>query len=63
MLVPLAKRYTNREIAGELHVSPNTVKTHVRNVLKQLGLKNLQELSSAGSLLRRELGIYLTPTG
>lgn len=59
----LAKRYTNREIAGELHVSPNTVKTHVRNVLKQLGLKNRQEPSSAGSLLRQELGIYLTPLG
>ena len=54
VLALLAKRYTNREIAAELHLSPNTVKTHVRSVLKQLGLKNRQEISKAGSPFRQE---------
>ncbi len=54
VLALLAKRYTNREIAGELHLSPNTIKTHVRSVLKQLGLKNRQELSKTGSPFRQE---------
>ncbi|MDP9425198.1 MAG: response regulator transcription factor [Actinomycetota bacterium] len=52
VLALLAKRYTNREIADQLHLSPNTVKTHVRSVLKQLGLNNRQEISRVGSLLQ-----------
>ena len=56
VLALLTKRYTNREMAEELHLSNNTIKTHVRSVFKQLGLKNRQELSRAGSSLHQELG-------
>lgn len=62
VLALLAKRYTNREIAAELHLSPNTIKTHVRSVLKQLGLKNRQELSKGGFPLRMEHE-KITPIG
>lgn len=31
---------TNRDLAGELHVSENTVKFHLRNILRKLHLKN-----------------------
>lgn len=31
---------TNEEIANQLFVSPHTVKTHLHNILKKLGLKN-----------------------
>lgn len=37
----------NKEIAEDLLLSGNTVKTHVRNILKELGLKNRQELFEA----------------
>lgn len=40
----LLGRSTNREIAGKLSLSCNTVKTHVHNVLKKLHLHSRQEL-------------------
>lgn len=33
-------QYTNREIASRLHISPETVKTHVARILIKLGLPN-----------------------
>ncbi len=36
---------TNEEIAQELNLSRNTVKTHVSNVLKKLGLGSRREIS------------------
>jgi DNA-binding CsgD family transcriptional regulator len=30
--------YTNRQIAARLHIAPDTVKTHVRNVLFKFGM-------------------------
>lgn len=32
--------YSNREIAIALHLSPNTVKTHVRAILNKLGVNH-----------------------
>jgi len=36
--------YTNRQIATKLVISPETVKTHVRNLLIKLGLESRDEL-------------------
>jgi DNA-binding NarL/FixJ family response regulator len=46
----LLERRTNEEIAQELNLSRNTVKTHVSNVLKKLGLGSRREILEAGSL-------------
>ena len=39
--------YTNRQIASLLNISPETVKSHVRNVLYKFNLHNKQELKQA----------------
>ncbi len=44
ILTLVLARRTNREIMVELSLSLNTVKTHVRNVLKKLGFGSRQEL-------------------
>jgi len=36
--------YTNKEIGVQLSISPETVKTHLRNVLVKFGLQNRTEL-------------------
>jgi len=36
--------YTNRQIAARLTISPETVKTHARNLLLKLGLGSREEL-------------------
>ena len=36
--------YTNRQIAGRLTISPETVKTHVRNALIKFGLRSKADL-------------------
>jgi DNA-binding NarL/FixJ family response regulator len=41
----LLERRTNEEIAQEMRLSRNTVKTHVRNVLKKLGLGSRREIA------------------
>ena len=38
---------TNRQIAARLHISPETVKTHVRNVLYRFDLHSKAELRQA----------------
>jgi DNA-binding NarL/FixJ family response regulator len=40
----LIKGKTYRMIAGELHVSENTVKTHVKNIYSKAGVKSRTEL-------------------
>ena len=41
----IARGYTYRETAGELHISVKTVETHVSSVLRKLQLTNRHELS------------------
>ncbi|MGD8751205.1 MAG: response regulator transcription factor [Anaerolineales bacterium] len=47
----LGARATNREIADQLVIAKNTVKVHVHNILKKLGLKSRLK---AGRLARRK---------
>ena len=40
----MLRRYSNAEIARELYVSLPTVKTHVGNIMRKLGIKRRKEL-------------------
>mgnify|MGYP002626085093 CR=1 FL=1 len=40
----LCKGYSNKEIAGKLHISPPTVKTHIRNILTKLQLHGRMQI-------------------
>jgi len=53
VLRALAGPLTLREIAAELHVSHNTVKTHVRSVFRKLGAHDRAGAVSRGALPRR----------
>ena len=53
VLQELAKGATNREIAGQLFITENTVKNHVRSILSKLHLRNRREATSFA--LRHEL--------
>jgi DNA-binding CsgD family transcriptional regulator len=53
VLHELAAGYSNKEIAARLHVSPNTIKTHLARVFEKLGAKRRTEAIRRA----RELGI------
>lgn len=40
----IAEGATNKEIANKLYIAENTVKVHVKNILKKLELRNRQQL-------------------
>jgi DNA-binding NarL/FixJ family response regulator len=40
ILAQLATGSTDTEIAARLHVHEGTVKTHIRNILRKLGVRN-----------------------
>jgi DNA-binding NarL/FixJ family response regulator len=42
----IAQGLTNRQIASELMLSEHTVATHVRNVLKKLGLNSRNQIAA-----------------
>jgi two-component system, NarL family, response regulator DevR len=49
----ISEGYTNREIATRVHLSENTVKTHVQEILTKLGVRN--RVAAAISAVRRGL--------
>lgn len=53
ILTRIAAGDSNKKIAADLHLSPNTVATHVRNVLKKTGASN----RTAAVRLARRAGI------
>jgi DNA-binding CsgD family transcriptional regulator len=53
VLQELAAGYANKQIAARLHVSPNTVKTHVARVFEKLGARRRTEAVRRA----RELGL------
>ena len=42
----IAEGLSNKEIAASLHVSQNTVKTHVRHILEKLGVRSRSEAAA-----------------
>lgn len=45
ILIPVAKGRTNDEIAGELHISVSTVKTHLASLMRKLDARNRVEIA------------------
>jgi DNA-binding CsgD family transcriptional regulator len=41
----IAQGVTNRSVATQLHLSPNTVKTHIRNAFAKLGINSRAQLT------------------
>lgn len=41
----IASGMTNKDIADRLHLSPHTVHTHRKNIIKKLGVKSVSELT------------------
>ncbi|MFF4597296.1 LuxR C-terminal-related transcriptional regulator [Amycolatopsis sp. NPDC001319] len=62
VLRALSGPLTLREIAAELHVSHNTVKTHVRSVFRKLGAHDRADAVSRGAAAGSATG-HATPTG
>ena len=42
----VARGFTNRRIASELHLSERTVHAHLRTILKKLGLRSRDQVAS-----------------
>jgi len=56
----LARGYTRREISEELHISPHTVKTHLKHCLEKSGCERKEQvivLFTMQKLLQKELVI------
>jgi DNA-binding NarL/FixJ family response regulator len=45
VLVPAARGRTNSEIAGELFITPSTVKAHLASLMRKLGARNRVEVA------------------
>jgi DNA-binding NarL/FixJ family response regulator len=45
VLVTVARGRTNAEIAGDLHISVSTVKTHLANIMTKIGARNRVEIA------------------
>lgn len=58
VLVYVERRLTVAQIAAELFISPNTVKTHMRRLYKKLGVATRDEAIRKA----RSLGLHIDPT-
>lgn len=47
----LGKGYTNKEIASILHLSPNTIKSHLKSLYSKLDVSNRTQAASEAKLL------------
>jgi DNA-binding NarL/FixJ family response regulator len=45
ILIPVAKGWTNHEIADEMHISISTVKTHLASLMQKLRVRNRVEVA------------------
>jgi DNA-binding NarL/FixJ family response regulator len=45
VLIELQRRRANAQIASDLHISVETVRTHARNIYRKLGVRSRRELS------------------
>ncbi|HQV58873.1 MAG TPA: response regulator transcription factor, partial [Ilumatobacteraceae bacterium] len=66
VLVLCAEGMTNREIADALYIGLETVKSHLRNVFKRLGLRNRTQAAAYADPLgqfRRSTGRSAQPSG
>jgi LuxR family maltose regulon positive regulatory protein len=52
VLARLARRWSNREIAADLSVTPETVKTHAAHVYAELGVGGRREAGRRATELR-----------
>ena len=41
----VTKGFTNKEIAKELYLSPHTVSTHRKNIMRKLGVNTVSEIA------------------
>ena len=51
VLLLIAEGFSNREIAGRLFLSPNTVKVHTRNIYSKLGVNNRTQAAAKARAL------------
>ncbi len=52
-----ARGLSNREIAGELHLSPATVKRHLANVYEELGVRSRND-AVRKALVEQWIGLH-----
>jgi DNA-binding NarL/FixJ family response regulator len=46
VLIPVARGWTNHEIADDLHISVSTVKTHLASLMRKLNARNRVEIAT-----------------
>lgn len=51
VLVRLSRRLTTEEIAQDLYLSVNTIRTHVRNTMIKMGVNNRHDAVQCGYML------------
>ena len=53
ILIPVAKGWTNHEIADDMNISISTVKTHLASLMRKLSARNRVELAMWAHETRR----------